>query len=366
MQTETLQNVPKVDKKQYLRVAAISSKSALCFFYVGRNERSIDFLNQSFENGFSASNLDEARQLLKPHSTGKEVDVIILDTTYDEKELNEFHSFLKNRELDCIPVLYNYQQLKSVPAARQHFIIDDVIDLSNWQFDFSNKVSFIKKIKAQNFSLNQKNRIEPTRSAIKRIFDILLATILLVILSPFFLLIALAVKLESRGPVFYNSKRAGRGFKIFNFYKFRTMEVNADKKVEALLHLNQYSDNKAANFFKISNDPRITKVGRFLRNTSLDELPQLFNVIKGDMSLVGNRPLPLYEASTLTTNEFVERFMAPAGMTGLWQIKKRGQAEMSCEERINLDISYARNSSMLYDLWIMANTPKALLQKSDV
>ena len=144
------------------------------------------------------------------------------------------------------------------------------------------------------------------------------------------------------------------------------MEVNADKKVEALLHLNQYADNKAANFFKISNDPRITRVGRFLRNTSLDELPQLFNVIKGDMSLVGNRPLPLYEASTLTTNEFVERFMAPAGITGLWQIKKRGQAEMSCEERINLDISYARKSNMLYDLWIMANTPKALLQKSDV
>jgi len=142
--------------------------------------------------------------------------------------------------------------------------------------------------------------------------------------------------------------------------------VNADKKVEALLHLNQYNDNKGVNFFKVSNDPRITRIGRFLRNSSLDELPQLFNVIKGDMSLVGNRPLPLYEASTLTTNEFVERFMAPAGITGLWQIKKRGQGEMSSEERINLDISYARKSSMLYDLWIMANTPKALLQKSDV
>lgn len=366
MQTEILQNVPTVDKKQYLRVAAISSKSALCFFYVGKNERSIDFLNQSFENGFTASNLDEARQLLKPQTTAKEVDVIILDTIYDEKELNEFYSFLKNRELDCIPVLYNYHQLKSIPAARQHFIVDDVIDLSNWQFDFSNKVSFIKKIKEQQCNTSQNGKIEPRRSPVKRAFDIFLAAILLIILSPFFLLIALAIRLESRGPVFYNSKRAGRGFRIFNFYKFRTMEVNADKKVESLLHLNQYTDNKAANFFKISNDPRITKVGRFLRNTSLDELPQLFNVIKGDMSLVGNRPLPLYEASTLTTNEFVERFMAPAGITGLWQIKKRGQAEMSCEERINLDISYARNSNLLYDLWIMANTPKALMQKSDV
>jgi len=366
MQTEILHNVPKVEKKQYLRVAAISSKSALCFFYVGRNEKSIDFLNQSFESGFTASSLDEARQLLKPQTTAKEVDVIILDTPYDEKEMNEFHSFLKNRELEFIPVIYNYQHLKTIPPSRQHFIVDDVIDLSNWQFDFSNKVSFIKKIKEKNARLEQKQRIEPARSVIKRGFDILLATMMIILLSPIFLLIALFIRFESRGPIFYNSKRAGRGFRIFNFYKFRTMEVNADKKVEALQHLNQYTDNKSANFFKISNDPRITRVGRFLRNTSLDELPQLFNVVKGDMSLVGNRPLPLYEASTLTTNEFVERFMAPAGITGLWQIKKRGQAEMSCEERINLDISYARKASMLYDLWIMANTPKALLQKSDV
>jgi lipopolysaccharide/colanic/teichoic acid biosynthesis glycosyltransferase len=145
------------------------------------------------------------------------------------------------------------------------------------------------------------------------------------------------------------------------------MVVNADEKIDTLAHLNQYGSNgKGAKFFKIANDPRITKVGRFLRNSSLDELPQLFNVLIGDMSLVGNRPLPLYEAATLTTNEFVERFMAPAGITGLWQIKKRGKAEMSIDERIGLDISYARKSTLLYDLWIMANTPGALLQKSDV
>jgi len=145
------------------------------------------------------------------------------------------------------------------------------------------------------------------------------------------------------------------------------MVVNADKKIESLAHLNQYNDQTVgARFFKISNDPRITKVGKFLRNTSLDELPQLFNVLKGDMSLVGNRPLPLYEAATLTTNEFVERFMAPAGMTGLWQIKKRGKTEMSTDERIELDISYARKANLFYDFWIMAKTPAAILQKNDV
>jgi lipopolysaccharide/colanic/teichoic acid biosynthesis glycosyltransferase len=201
----------------------------------------------------------------------------------------------------------------------------------------------------------------------KRIFDIAVASFLILLLLPIFLLIAAAIRLESRGPIFYNAKRAGRGFRIFSFYKFRTMVVNADKKMQEMAHLNQYNDaGNGPKFFKISNDPRITKVGKFLRNTSLDELPQLLNVLKGDMSLVGNRPLPLYEAATLTTNEFAERFMAPAGITGLWQIKKRGKADMSTAERISLDISYARKSNLLYDIWIMANTPGALFQKNNV
>jgi lipopolysaccharide/colanic/teichoic acid biosynthesis glycosyltransferase len=118
-------------------------------------------------------------------------------------------------------------------------------------------------------------------------------------------------------------------------------------------------------FFKIDNDPRITRVGTFLRKTSLDELPQLINVLLGDMSLVGNRPLPLYEAATLTTDDWAARFMAPAGITGLWQIKKRGQKDMSVEERINLDIVYAKRNNFMYDLWIIANTPYALIQKSN-
>ena len=201
----------------------------------------------------------------------------------------------------------------------------------------------------------------------KRTFDILVSSIALLLLSPLFLLIALAIKLESSGPVFYIAKRAGRGYRIFNFFKFRTMYQGSDKRVSELTHLNQYNANHHGPvFFKISNDPRITKVGSFLRNTSLDELPQLINVLLGNMSLVGNRPLPLYEAVTLTTDEYAARFMAPAGITGLWQVKKRGNKDMSVEERISMDIDYASNCNFATDFWIIANTPSALLQKENV
>lgn len=366
MQAETLDNVPQIEKKQYLRVATISSKTAFSFFYIGSDRKSLQFLTDNFQSGFTADSFLSAKKILRPQSAG-EIDLIVIDTLYNEKDLREFQSFLRNRNLHTIPVIYNQHHLGQ-QTDHAYELVDDVIDLGNWQYDFSSKVSFLKKTKEYSQPRPAAApRINPSRSVLKRAFDITISLLLLLLALPLFLLIALAIRLESKGPVFYNSKRAGRGFRIFKFYKFRTMEVNADKKIDALAHLNQYSDtNQGVKFFKISNDPRITKVGKILRNSSLDELPQLFNVLKGDMSLVGNRPLPLYEAATLTTNEFVERFMAPAGMTGLWQIKKRGKADMSTEERISLDISYARNSNLLYDLWIMANTPKALLQKSDV
>jgi lipopolysaccharide/colanic/teichoic acid biosynthesis glycosyltransferase len=140
--------------------------------------------------------------------------------------------------------------------------------------------------------------------------------------------------------------------------------MGQENGVEALIDQNLYNNEKQSPlFFKAINDPRITKVGSFLRNTSLDEVPQLMNVIRGDMSLVGNRPLPIYEASTLTTDAWAERFMAPAGITGLWQVLKRGRKDVSIEERLDLDINYARHNNISRDLWILANTPKAMFQR---
>lgn len=367
MQVETLKNLPANDLKNYLRVATISNKTALCYLYLGNDSNTLELLSETFSSGLTAENFELAKKLFQGREV-KTIDFVIIDINYSEKEFKSFHSFLKNRNFVSIPILYNCLHLKENPGAKYSEAIDDIIDLQNWQYDFYSKISFLKKSKE--YSLNAKftqTKVDPQRSILKRTFDIFFSLLLIILLLPLFTLIAIAVKLESKGPIFYNANRAGRGFRIFKFYKFRTMIVNADEKIQALAHLNQYNGSaNGAKFFKISNDPRITKIGRFLRNTSLDELPQLFNVLKGDMSLVGNRPLPLYEAATLTTNECVERFMAPAGITGLWQIKKRGKSEMSIDERIELDISYARKASFLYDFWIMAKTPAALFQKSDV
>ena len=200
---------------------------------------------------------------------------------------------------------------------------------------------------------------------IKRLFDITSSVVALILLSPVFLIIAILIKLDSKGPVFYTSKRVGTGYKIFDFYKFRSMKANADKDVAALkaTTANQYGDSA---FFKMKNDPRVTKLGNFLRNSSLDELPQLFNVVKGDMAIVGNRPLPLYEAEQLTTNEWSMRFLGPAGITGLWQIIKRGKSDMSDRERKKLDNFYTKKFSIWLDLKIIFMTIPVLFQKEKV
>jgi lipopolysaccharide/colanic/teichoic acid biosynthesis glycosyltransferase len=204
----------------------------------------------------------------------------------------------------------------------------------------------------------------------KRLIDLVISCSMLFVLSPVFLIIAILIRLDSKGPVFYKSKRVGTGYKVFDFYKFRSMRTDADQLLAKLsTESNQYASeagtNKAA-FVKIKNDPRITKLGQFLRNSSLDELPQLFNILMGDMSVVGNRPLPVYEAEMLTSNEWSMRFLGPAGLTGLWQISKRGKEDMSERERKKLDNFYAQKYSIWLDLRIIMGTIPALFQKEKV
>jgi lipopolysaccharide/colanic/teichoic acid biosynthesis glycosyltransferase len=202
----------------------------------------------------------------------------------------------------------------------------------------------------------------------KRIFDVVGASLGILFSAWIWLPIALAIWLESKGPVIYRSKRVGFGYQVFDFFKFRSMYADADRRLHEFNHLNQYgpSENNAPVFVKIVRDPRVTRVGRFIRKYSIDELPQFINVLRGDMSLVGNRPLPLYEAETLTRDEWCTRFLAPAGITGLWQVTKRGQADMTTEARIALDIAYAQNYSVRADLEIALKTFTAFIQKEDV
>jgi lipopolysaccharide/colanic/teichoic acid biosynthesis glycosyltransferase len=350
------------------------------FCYVGRNSNNIMKLVDLYKEGAVLEGLEKAKtELLKSVEQGKNKlpEVIICEARFDFATISHFNQFLrKHSVLRSIPFILDVSGLgdKDVLLYRKHARPDEMLFVEDCEKkDLAAKIKFLCKMKAH----ASKEAGEPTIEEkslrnvrfgpmTKRAFDIFVASVALLILSPLFLLIAIAVRLESGGPIFYIAKRAGRGYKIFDFYKFRTMIHGADKKVADLAHLNQYSAASGPVFFKISNDPRITKVGSFLRNTSLDELPQLVNVLLGDMSLVGNRPLPLYEAKTLTTDEYAARFMAPAGITGLWQVKKRGTKDMSVEERISLDIDYASKCNFVTDLWIIANTPNALFQKENV
>jgi lipopolysaccharide/colanic/teichoic acid biosynthesis glycosyltransferase len=349
------------------------------FYYIGSDPKRIDSLIRIFESGYATENCVNAKNMLQrlqqqghpaPH-------IIISDSQLGYQAISEFRRFLNaHPQLSCVPFIVEDRGMEAdlKLRLRKDRIVDEIIRLDNYdKKTLLAKARFLNRIKSESVNHAWRKKIETSKASaskgaiLKRAFDMLIASLVLIGLSPIFLLVALAIRLESRGPIFYIAKRAGRGYRIFNFYKFRTMIVGADTKINDFSHLNQYQANaEGPKFYKIENDPRVTKVGAFLRKTSLDELPQLVNVLLGDMSLVGNRPLPLYEAATLTTDEWAQRFMAPAGITGLWQIKKRGNKDMSVEERISLDIAYASKSNFAYDLWIMANTPTALIQKTNV
>jgi lipopolysaccharide/colanic/teichoic acid biosynthesis glycosyltransferase len=343
------------------------------FLYIGDTTFYYQTFRPLFINSIQVNDYSQAKKILENNKVLPEL--IIIDVPLNHLQLVAFKVWLRSYQCHKIPVIYNQSAL-AANEIKQLFsqkLVDDVVTLEKHYQKLSYKLRFINKINTNASISNSKiidNQIltEQCRFCLgNKVLDVMISSIAIICCIPLFILIALSIKIESKGPIFYFSKRAGKGFRVFKFYKFRTMILNADKQIKELENLNQYTnDGKLPVFFKLQDDPRVTKVGAFLRKTSLDELPQLFNVLKGDMSLVGNRPLPLYEASTLTTNEWAERFMAPAGITGLWQVSKRGKEEMSNEERILLDINYARTRSLKGDLKILFQTPSALIQKTNV
>jgi len=398
--------------------------------YVGNNEQLIE----EFQNNINIELVAKENGLLAINwLTNNQYDVFkenSKDFLFNQYDCPEIDAIICDIYLSGMNAYYFYQEIKKL----HNFDLTPFILITN-KFDFEirtqtlqkgiddyytlplnienliERIHFLKEFKRDVNESNVQTNITSLKpfktQLIKRIFDITMSGFAILILSPLLIFTALAIRIESKGKVYYISKRVGSNYKIFNFYKFRSMYPDADKRLRELEHLNAYSQNdeiedvcprcaklsdgkkcsapvyfdgdeiceymaiKKRNarkaFLKIVDDPRITKVGKFIRNTSIDELPQLFNILKGDMSIVGNRPLPLSEAEAITKQGWGKRFQAAAGLTGLWQVELRGRGGfMSEEERFKLDNEYADNNSFWGDIKLIFRTFKIFIQKENV
>lgn len=390
--------------------------------YIGGSPEYFEELNGN--KNISLFTVNDSIKATKYLNSNKTLDAIICEYNLPGNNgLYLFDWIKKHASRNDIPFIllskeFNDELYKS---AFKKGIKDYYATTANSFKDVISRVEFLCKNKENKkvFKQSATSDIEYKMPLSKRIFDILVASSVLLFASPFLLLIILAIRLESKGKVYYISKRVGR--KTFDFYKLRSMRTGSDELLKKLAkEKNQYkTEQKTTNsldepcpkcsrlpegktcspimyieerqicdywynhqkeeeaknnstFVKIVNDPRVTRVGKFIRNTSIDELPQLINVLKGDMSIVGNRPLPVYEAELLTGDDLSKRFLAPPGITGLWQVELRGNGGvMSEEERVRLDNEYADqfegdNFSFWYDIKLILRTIPALLQKDSV
>jgi lipopolysaccharide/colanic/teichoic acid biosynthesis glycosyltransferase len=373
-----------------------------------------------------ADNYKNAAQICTPHVSNEHFLLF-----YERNVLNEDITAITYLRKKC-PHVYIVLMTDTLTEEERKIYqksgINDTIHYEASVTDLNKKIQFISDREYVLFSNEA-----PWRGILKfkipvwkRLFDIVVATLSIIILSPVFIITAIAIKMESKGPVLFKSKRVGTNYAIFDFLKFRSMYEDAEHQLKELSKdHNQYKEQASeeskststaplddqANsammnmgsdsemmisdeeimlvgddfvvsetdfnkqkeeeinnaIVKIEDDPRVTKVGKFIRKYSIDELPQLFNILKGDMSIVGNRPLPLYEAEKLTADSSIDRFMAPAGLTGLWQVEERGRGgTMSAEERKQLDITYGQTYSFWLDMKIILKTFTAFKQKGNV
>ncbi len=379
--------------------------------YIGRYERTIEhFSKQVKESFYHVLTYAKATKIID--KIREKYDIIILfEQTDIQKDILDIE-YLRKKYPGIYMVLVMDSLTKEESLQYLKAGINNTIPFEAPQEAIEGLINFQKRRKQQKIKDIQKKgeNIQTFKLPVwKRCFDIVSSGFALIILSPLLIITAIAIRMESKGAVIYKSKRVGSNYQIFDFLKFRSMYTNADKHLKDYNSLNQYqtdsieediiweetpdfeeneneivliSDdfviseeayiNKKTQeqknaFVKLENDPRITRIGRIIRKYSIDELPQLINILKGDMSVVGNRPLPLYEAELLTSDEYIDRFMAPAGLTGLWQVEKRGNSgKMSADERKQLDIKYAKTFSFWLDMKIILKTVTAFIQKENV
>jgi len=240
----------------------------------------------------------------------------------------------------------------SVSAFRYNVLIPDFFNINNiWMSvrDFDGLLGFATSHRLKMF----------WNLAIKRFLDLVLVTIGGIIILPLLLLIALMIKLSSRGPVLFCHKRLGLNGKYFNAYKFRSMVKDADKKLEDILYADPRLREEWRATHKLKDDPRVTKIGKFLRRTSFDEFPQLINILKGEMSLVGPRPVTDPEIEKYGENARRILTVRP-GLTGLWQVS--GRSDTDYAERVSYDLYYLQSWSVWLDLWILYKTPQVIFK----
>lgn len=225
---------------------------------------------------------------------------------------------------------------------------------NNKSFQLESLADDSAELEVPSITYPQEDILFPTKnryfySFFKRFFDLVVSVLALIVLSPVFLVTAIAIKMESKGPVFYSQLRATKNGKSFKMYKFRSMCVDADEKLKDLQYLNE----KDGPVFKIANDPRVTKVGRVIRKKSIDELPQLINIIKGEMAIVGPRPPLLSEVEQYTPYQ-MQRLNVISGLTCFWQIS--GRSDIEFNEWVNLDLKYIKESNFWTDFKIIIKT----------
>lgn len=331
----------------------------------GRNLRNVVFV------GVNARSLRFAKKIEETPELGYRimgfVDIAQLDcgefngSSYSFLgDFNEFPAFVRNNVVDevivCLPLKSFYQQALDIISLceEQGINVRFLSDLFNLKL----ARTITDQFEGEPILSLQTGSMEGYSVIVKRVLDILVSLVIIIILSPLYLLTAFLIKFTSPGPVFFAQERLGLNKRIFYMIKFRTMFPDAEKRQAALEHLNEASGP----VFKIKNDPRITPIGKFLRKASIDELPQLFNVLKGDMSLVGPRPLPVRDYKRFDQDWHRRRFSVRPGITCLWQIS--GRSSISFNRWMELDMEYIDNWSLWLDLKILLGTIPAVLKGS--
>jgi len=277
------------------------------------------------------------------------------------KRVDQLNECLAEHPIDeviiLLPIKSFYQEISSVitectlQGIKARYI-NDMFDL--YEHNVFVDMVYDNDVPYLNF---EKNNFSPVLLDCKRVFDIIVSFVMILLLSPLFLIIVALIYIDDGGPAFFIQKRVGMRKKHFNLYKFRSMVKNAEQ-LQADLEKENEIDGAA---FKITNDPRITKIGAFLRKTSLDELPQLINVLIGNMSLVGPRPLPLRDYEQFYQHSHRRRFSIKPGITGLWQVS--GRNEIDFEEWMELDLSYIDNWNLWLDFIILLKTIPAVISR---